>query len=344
VSILARSRVRMDPLRSGSFMIWCIHRLAGAAQTLRPPVVCLLLLTACAPAMRSTAGKPVASTELAQLWVEPDDIASRDLFYGPGGRESLPPEKFKFKVIRFDPTGNSPGYDVLDDKEREWKVKVGEEVQPEIVASRLLWAIGFHQPSMHMVGNLQLDGGRTEDAGQPARLRAEFGYKTEAEWSWHENPFVGTRYFKGLLVANLILNNWDLKDSQNRIYVDDDSSDRPRRRYVVQDLGAALGKTAWPVGTRSRIEDFERQNLIQRVENGRVTFDYHARHKELFEDITPEDVVWTARLFARLSDTHWSDAFRAARYPDNVSTRFIAKLKSKVQEGLALEKRAAVTP
>jgi hypothetical protein len=75
-----------------------------------------------------------------------------------------------------------------------------------------------------------------------------------------------------------------------------------------------------------------------------VKFDYRARHKELFEEITPSDVVWTARLFARLTDAQWSDAFRAANYPDHISKRFIAKLKSKVQEGLALEKRAGATP
>jgi hypothetical protein len=316
--------------------------LARASQALMP-LPLLILFAACAPAIRNTSPKPVTAGEIAQLWVEPQDIGSRDLFHGPGGKQRVPAAE-TFKVLRFDVTGNSPGYDVVDSKGRKWKVKVGEEVQPEIVASRLLWAIGFHQPPTYLVGNLQLDGGRTEDSGQPARLRAEFGYKTEAEWSWHQNPYVGTRYLKGFLVANLILNNWDLKSSQNRIYVHDDAADEPRRRYVVQDLGAALGKTSWPTGTRSNIEDFESQKLVDRVENGRVRFDYHARHKELLADITPADVAWTARLFARLTDAQWSDAFRAANYPENISKRFIAKLKSKVQEGLALEKRAAAVP
>jgi hypothetical protein len=312
-------------------------------RTRRLTLPLLLLMTACAPAIRSTADKPLTTGEIAQLWIEPKDITSRDLFHGPGGKQNAPAAE-KFKVLRFDATGNSPGYDVVDDQGREWKVKIGEEVQPEIVASRLLWAIGFHQPPMSLVGNLQLDGGRPEDTGQPARLRAEFDYKTEGNWSWHQNPFVGTRYLKGLLVANVILNNWDLKDSQNRIYLYGDSAAETRRRYVVQDLGAALGKTAWPTGTRSKIEDFESQKLVERVENGRVKFDYHARHKELFEEITPADVVWTARLLSRLTDAQWSGAFRAANYPDDISKRFIAKLKSKVQEGLALEKRAAATP
>jgi hypothetical protein len=307
-----------------------------------PILAVLVTVAACAPAIRSTADKPLTQDALAQLWSEPADITSRDLFRGPGNENNRPAPNSRFKVIRFDGSGNSVGYDVVDGKGREWKAKVGEEVRPEIVASRLLWAIGFHQPPMFLVGNLQLEGGRAEDSGQPARLRDEHSYTTEGDWSWHQNPYVGTRQLKGLLVAQLILNNWDLKATQNRIYLLDEGA-RPRRRYVVQDLGAALGKTSWPTGTRDNIVDFEGQRLLKRVENDVVTFDYHARHRELFQDITPADVVWTARLFSRLTDKQWSDAFRAANYPENLSQRFIARLKSKVEEGLALDKRARLT-
>jgi hypothetical protein len=115
----------------------------------------------------------------------------------------------------------------------------------------------------------------------------------------------------------------------------------PMRRFVVQDLGAALGKTGWPTGNRNDVEGFEQQNLIKRVTNGIVEFDYDARHTELFKDITPADVVWACRQFARLTDTQWRDAFRAANYSPERSARFIAKLKSKVQEGLALDARAS---
>lgn len=305
--------------------------------------VALVLVAACAPAMRRTADGPLRRADVAQLWMQPD-IASRDLFYGPGGPRGAPVTTTPFKVVEFDGAGNSVGYEVRDADGRPWKVKLGEEVQPEIVASRLLWAIGFHQPPMYYVGNAHLDGGRPEDSGQPARLRAEYGYKTEGEWSWHENPFVGTRELKGLLVANLILNNWDIKPSQNRIFVVDNPGRGPARRFVVQDLGAALGKTAWPTGNRNDVEGFEAQNLVKRVANGVVEFDYEARHTELFKDITPADVLWTCRLLARLADRQWNDAFRAAGYRPEISQRFIAKLKSKVQEGLALEKHASVTP
>jgi hypothetical protein len=301
----------------------------AALRKLCLQITALCVLCACAPAMKSTADGALTADQLVQLWVEPVDLSARDLLNGPGGKEAAPDPKATYKVTGIDTTGYSRGYDVEDGR--------------EIVASRFLWAIGFHQPPTYFVGSLSLDGGKLEDNGRSARLRVEEGYTTESDWSWQENPYVGTQPFKGLLVASLILNNWDLKASNNRIYLLAEGAPAPRRRFVVQDLGAALGKTRWPTGNRNNIEDFESQRLIDRVDRRVVDFDYHARHRELFKDITPADVIWTCRLFARLTDEQWNDAFRAANYPEPLSQRFIAKLKAKVQEGLALEARASAT-
>lgn len=294
-------------------------------------------LSSCAPALKSTAQRPLTPQQMSELWVEPTDLANRNLLYGSGGRDTMPAADERFTVKEVDATGNSPGYEVVDAKGREWKVKLGEEVQPEIVASRLLWAIGYHQAPLYYVDAPKLEGARQEHLGKPTRFRAEFGYKKDGDWSWHRNPFVGTRQMNGLLVANLILNNWDIKPSQNRIYVMKDASQRPARRYAVQDVGAALGLTAWPTGNRNDVAGFESQKLIRRVAGKRIEFDYAGRHGELFRDISAADVVWTCRLFNQLTDQQWNDAFRAAHYSEEESRRFIIKLKSKVQEGLQLD-------
>ena len=318
-----------------------VNRISGAIQTLMLPLALLFLLTGCATAMHSTATQPLTAQQIAELWIDPGDIASRDLFSGPGGSEGAPDPKATYKVTAVDATGYSTGYDVIDPQGREWKVKLGNEVQPEIVSSRILWAMGFHQPPTYYVNQLSLDGGKPEHQGRSARLRAEEGYKTEGPWSWNVNPYVGTQPFKGLLVANLIVNNWDLKASNNRIYLLAEGAPAPRRRFVVQDLGASLGRTRWPVGNRNDPDAFDSQKLIDKVTNGVVDFDYHARHDELFRDITPADVVWTCRLLSRMTDEQWNAVFRAANYSDALAKRFIAKLKSKIEEGLALEKQAS---
>ena len=53
--------------------------------------------------------------------------------------------------------------------------------------------------------------------------------------------------------------------------------------------------------------------------------------------LTVDDVLWTCRLMARISDRQWRDAFRAAGYEDAERRRYIRKLKSKIGEGLALK-------
>ncbi len=309
------------------------------------PLAAVLAATGCgATTMRSTATTPLTAEQKAQLWVEPGDLEARDLFNGPGGEARAPKKGTVYTVTDQDVTGYSSGYDVKDADGREWRIKLGNEVQSEIVASRLLWAIGFHQPAMYFLSGWKMEGGRNEDQGAAARFRLEDGYKVEGAWSWHENPYVGTRELKGLLVANLIVNNWDLKGTQNRIFLISEEIPGPRRWFVVQDLGAALGATKWPTGNRNDVQSFERQHLIDKVENGIVKFDYHGRHRELLKDITPADVVWTCKLLSRLSETQWKDAFRAASYPDSLAARFIVKLRSKVQEGLALSAAAGATP
>lgn len=317
--------------------------------TMRPrpclfALLAIALSIACAGKVRSTATAPLTEAQLAQFWMQPADITTRNLFWGAGGQERAPLPDVVYKVIGLDDSGYSGGYEVEDPNGRTWKVKYGDESQSEVAASRLLWAIGYHQPPVYFLRDWKKDGGRPEDDGRSARFRLETGYETEGTWSWHENDYVGTQPYKGLIVANLILNNWDLKSSQNRIFRVSDAHPGPSRWFVVQDLGAAFGRTKWPSGDRNNTESFEKQNLIKRVENGIVKFDYDARHTELFKDIAPADVVWTAKLFAQLTDEQWKDAFRAANYPEAVASRFIAKLKAKVQEGLTLEGQAGANP
>jgi hypothetical protein len=164
---------------------------------------------------------------------------------------------------------------------------------------------------------------------------------------------VSTQPFKGLLVANLILNNWDWKTSNNKVYDRAERDGASRRVFVVRDLGASLGKTTFPrflkwtpvrgmgQGSRNDVVGFEEQALIKKVEGQRVTFDYRGIHNGLVDTLTVDDVVWTCRLMARISDRQWRDAFRAAEYADAEQQRFITKLKSKIDEGLALAGRSS---
>ena len=306
--------------------------------------VTALTATACAkPQMKSTLNRRPTAAEMAQLWVKPDDIASRDLFWGVGGEKYAPKAGTTFKITERDLTGASGGWDVEDPATKvEYSVKVGPESQVEVVASRLLWAVGYHQPPTYLLIDYKLDGTGANEMPLTGRFRPKLGQELGdniGDWSWHENPFVGTREFKGLLTLMVMINNWDIKTPQNKIYEIVKPGNGPKLQYVVRDLGAAFGKTAWPVGTKSDPDDFEQQQLLRKIVNGhKVEFDYDARHKELFEDVTVEDVIWISELMNQITPKQYADAFRAGAYPDATAERFISKLRSKVQEGLNLKK------
>ena len=227
-----------------------------------------------------------------------------------------------------------------------WSVKLGPEAQPEVVASRVLWALGYHQPPTYYLRSWQLSGG---PAGQQsgARFRADLeSAKVIGDWSWSENAFIGTQPYHGLIVANILLNSWDWKTSNNKIYRLSDGA----QRYVVRDLGASLGKTSpsrllWflpiPVrgfgqGSRNNIDDFESQRLIKRVDENDVDFDFHTIYGSVVDLVRPSDVRWTADLLSRVTDAQWEDAFRAADYSPDVRARYIKKIKAKIAEGLAV--------
>ena len=287
------------------------------------------------------------SPAMGELWQEPKDIKTRDLLQGAGGT-SLAPKGSSFAFVAADTTGFSPGFDVTDSDGLEWSVKTGPEAQSEVTTSRILWAIGFHQPPTYYVEKWTLTGAQAGE--QPAgRFRPKL--KTEevvGDWSWYENPFIGSRPYAGLVVANLILNNWDWKTSNNKIYMVKNGAGTAERRFVVRDVGASLGKTTYPhvlkwfrlrgfgQGTRNDLPGFEAQGFVTGVDGDRVQFDYRGIYRDVVNSVTPADVAWASGLMARLSDRQWDDAFQAGGYAPDERRRYILKIKEKIGQGLAL--------
>src|SRR5258708_12211919 len=74
------------------------------------------------------------------LWREPADITSRNLLYGPGGKQHAPPSTFTFESE--DMNGSNPKLGIRDDNGVKWKLKLGAEAPPEPAAANLLWAAG----------------------------------------------------------------------------------------------------------------------------------------------------------------------------------------------------------
>lgn len=303
-----------------------------------------LLAVACtgcaAPLMRSTLLGPPTPAQLAELWEEPTDLAERNLFDGPWGKDLAPNPTATYAFVSEKTVGVSPGFAVTDEHGVEWSIKQGPEAKVEVVASRVLSAVGYHQPPVYYLPQWSLSGGPSPRVQPEARFRPKHTVlKDVGEWSWHQNPFIGTRPYDGLRVLMMILNESDLKNSNNTLYEVDEPGDTQNvahRRYVVRDIGAALGETGRLGPRRNDLALFERIGFIKSVKNGAVDFNYHGRHQELADHIAPEDVRWMCDLLAQLRIEQWRDAFRGGGYDAATSERFIARIREKIAEGQAL--------
>ena len=292
---------------------------------------------ACNPTIKSTLPGPPTAAQLAQLWVEPE--RNRDLFWGVGGKRLAPDPAARYKVIEIKRGGYSRGYTVVDG-DREWSAKFPPEAGTEVVASRLHWGIGYHQPPIYLLRDWTAEKATSPNPQLPARFREKNpdmnGLDAGDPWSYFQNPFVGTPQLNGLLALQAMLGNSDLKDAQNVVYSLKKPLEGATTWYVARDLGHTFGRTGVIDAPRGDIEVYEKTPFIRGVENGRVRFEYRGRHKALFENIPPAHVRWVCERLDRLSDAQWRDAFRAGGIEGEMAERFIRRTKQKVAEGLAL--------
>jgi hypothetical protein len=254
------------------------------------------------------------------LWREPSDIAARNLLLGPGG-EAMKPDLSRVTFIKEETGGYSKKYRVKDGQGRVWVAKIGKEAQSETAAVRLVWAVGYVSEINYLAPRLTIEGkGTFENVRLEARPE---NVKRLDEWTWASNPFVGKREFQGLKVLMALLENWDLKDANNRVLVVQNEGGS-ELHYIVSDLGTTFGKTGGqnsPMaffrsikGSRNEPDDYVKDAFIDEVRGNTVRLDYDGKNANIMRDISIEDARWIGGLLSRLSDSQIQDAFRAANY------------------------------
>ena len=295
------------------------------------------------PQVQNTPPKPGVS-----MWVEPTNLATRDVFYGPWGRELAPDPNDVYDLVEMKHSGVNLGMTVKDSKGREWSVKqpypgnLDSEAPVEVAVSRLLSAVGYRQPPVYYLRAFTLkdDFGRHVEVGGRFRPKLE-ELKEVDSWDWADNPFVGRKEYQGLIVLLMMFNSTDLKNSNNSLY-ERREGDFVEQWYVARDVGSALGDTNRIAPRKNHPESFEKMPFILGVNNGHVEFAYNGWYKNLVRDrITPQDVAWACNLLGGLSEKQMQDAFRAAGYEPAVAGRFIARLREKIQQGRSLTQAAA---
>ena len=276
-------------------------------------------------------GKKEAHDGTPVLWQEPSDIASRDLYWGSGG-EAMKPDLSKITFIQEESGGYSKKYRVSDGSGRIWIAKLSKEAQPEIASSRLVWAVGYNTELCYLVPQVTIEGkGTFQNVRFEARSK---DIKRLDNWRWDSNPFVGTRELQGLKVMMILLENWDIKDENNKVlFVENGEGGKNELRYIISDLGATFGKTGnFVTRSRNKPEDFVKAKFINEVKGDRIVFRYSGKAQSLFNDITVEQARWIGELLGRLSEQQIKDAFRAANFAPDQIQMLTEAMKTRITE------------
>jgi len=285
-------------------------------------VLVALLVPSVETGLAKSKKKKGTPTGTPVMWRQPSDIGSRDLFLGPGGT-SMQPDLRRITFLEEEKGGYSKKYRVRDGSGRKWVAKIGKEAQSETSAVRLLWGIGYLTEVNYLVPRVTIPG-----KGTFTNVRFEArpdNWKRVGEWKWKQNPFVSTPEYHGLKIMMALINNWDLKDSNN-VLIEVPGNRGTELRYVISDLGATFGHASttplfWRI-TRSRNnpKNYANSDFLEKVKGNRVQLHFGGKNRGLMNNITVDDAIWLASLLGQLSDQQLSDAFRAANYrPDEVN-------------------------
>jgi hypothetical protein len=169
-------------------------------------------------------------------------------------------------------------------------------------------------------------------------------------WPWKSNPFAGKRELQGLKVMMALMENWDLKDDNNKI-VAVRRNGTTELQYIVSDLGTTFGKTGGqksPMaffrsikGSRNEPADYVKDAFIDGVEGNYVRLDYAGKNSDLMRDITVADAKWIGGLLSRLSDRQLEDAFRAANYTQDEVRMLAGAVRKRINELVNLQAQSA---
>jgi hypothetical protein len=301
---------------------------------------------------QSQSPQPIAYSNIyngAVLWQPPADIECRDLFYGVGGREGAPDPSMPFTYVRRQKSGTQKKIVVEDVDGHKWTVKFGPEARPETAATRVVWAVGYHVDQDYFVPRARIVGEKNIDARDVRFERRDDGYKEVGNWSWEDNPFLGTREFEGLKVLMALLKNWDLTTRNNDIVIR--KKEPGPQIYYVADLGASLGRTGTflnsisffgnmpvnlsfaPNKAKGNPNAFADERFIREVRGDQVYFNVRRTHsRDRINSVSVDCARWMGALLGRLSDKQLTDAFCTSGYDPDETALYVSVLRARIIE------------
>ncbi len=263
-------------------------------------------------------GKPV-------IWRDPGEVAKLDFDGGAGGRDNAPQPPFAF--IEESSSGSYPRIRVSDAKGVKWTVKFGPDVNGEVFATRIAWAVGYFVDPAYFVRSgkiddlgdltrsrefIKPDGGFVNARFERQRERGVVTLKDEQSWSWVKNPFVGSKELNGLKVIMMLVSNRDNRDlrdvkrGSNTAIYQYSPNGGVEDRFLVTEWGGSMGR--WG-GNLSRekwdCKGYTEQTpaFVKGIRGDYFVWGYSGQHtKDLTDGIRIGDVRWLIEYLGQITD------------------------------------------
>ena len=273
-----------------------------------------------------------AADTVGVLWRDPGAISIVDWTWGPGGRERAPQAPFQF--VEEDFGGTNPKVKVRDAKGDHWVVKFGEEIHSDVFGARLLYALGYVTSPTYFMRSGVISGAHDlrrakhfiGKDGTFAYARFKLHDKKELarvenkDWSWDDNPFVGSHQLNGLKILLMLSSNWDSKDARDgrgsNTAVFSSRAEEGQLYYAFNDWGATMGRWGgffkrdkWnPEGYRVQTGEF-----VRATPNRELAWGYQGKHgKDITTGISTGDVQWLLQYLCRITDEELRAGLRAS--------------------------------
>ncbi len=276
------------------------------------------------------------------LWEDRGDISKLDLYLGIGSEDGMPKPPFKFKEE--DHTGTNPKIKVIDGNGVKWNIKFDEEVHSEVACSRIVWACGYMVEESYFVPSgvvkgvtglkrarkfVKSDGSFTDGMFEK---RPDNIARRKTPWSWRSNPFSGKKEMSGLIMLNVLVNNWDAKEENNTVLGMYDDDGNIKEWYTVADWGGSMGKTGSVFShTKWDVEKFSRQPFIDGVHGNTVKLHYSGK-MSASASVPLDQARWFAGIIGQLTDDQLRQAFKAAGATPSEIEGFATQVRRKINE------------
>jgi hypothetical protein len=325
------------PRRSSFFAVVGFSTIVGAG---------ILTIPAVAAAEGRDGQVKSLSANPPKIWEDRGPIAQLDLFWGDGRPERVPVGPFTF--LSEDLGGTNPKAQVRDVNGVLWGVKWDEEVQSEVAASRLAWAMGLRVDETYYVetGTIVFPGGQRptfQRIGSFIDKRGNFkearfkrwvpGQKIKGDWPFEENPLKAEGGYSVLVLMNVIMANWDAKDSNNKLLSVPETTGTTDW-YMVGDYGACFGKMGGRTShSKYRLRDFvANPPVVSSVRGDRVYLEFKGSNASAHASVPLEGARFFANRVAELTLSQVEDAFRAAHANEQDLHGFAEAVYGRIRE------------